>query len=233
MLELQAIDACYGRARVLYGVSLEVAAGEAVALMGRNGAGKSTTFRTIIGLLRPLAGRVLFAGRDITRLPTHMIVRAGIGYVPEDRRIFADLTVAENLEVGRLPPRPGLPPWTEARLLGLFPALRGLLRRRAGTLSGGEQQMVAIARTLLGNPLLLLLDEPSEGLAPVVVGQMAEALDEIKRHGVAVLLSEQNLAFATRAADRAYVIEKGHIRHEAPMARLAADEQVRRDWLGV
>lgn len=228
MLELAAVDACYGRARVLFGVSLRVAAGEAVALVGRNGAGKSSTFRCIIGQLRPTGGRVIFGGADIGRTATHAVIRAGIGYVPEDRRIFGALSVAENLEVGRFPARPGLEPWTDARLFRLFPALERLRRRRAGSLSGGEQQMLAIARTLLGNPRLLLLDEPSEGLAPVVVEQMAAAVAEIKRQGVAVLLSEQNLAFAAAIGDRAYVIEKGHIRHHAAMAELTAE-----DWLGL
>jgi len=232
VLTLRAVDAGYGRAQVLFGISLDVAAGEAVALIGRNGAGKSTTLRTIIGAVRPSAGRIVFDGHDLARLPTHAVARLGIGYVPEDRRAFSELTVAENLEVGRRPPRPGQQPWTEARLLALFPALAELRDRRAGTLSGGEQQMLVIARTLLGNPRLLLLDEPSEGLAPIVVAALAEALRAVKRDGVAMLLSEQNTGFATALAERAYVIEKGHIRHHGTMAALAADESARRDWLG-
>lgn len=233
MLKLAGVDVCYGRAQALFGLSLVVHTGEAVALIGRNGAGKSTALRTTIGLLRPSAGQLTFDGIDITALPTHEIARLGVGYVPEDRRVFSDLTVAENLEVGRLPPRPGITPWSDERVLALFPTLSRLLARRAGALSGGEQQMLVIARTLLGNPKLLLLDEPSEGLAPVVTQQLAEALMEVKRQGVAILLSEQNLTFAGRLADRAYGLEKGQIHDEAAMAKLLADERLRRVWMGL
>jgi branched-chain amino acid transport system ATP-binding protein len=211
MLEIAALSAGYGRARVLFGVTLQVASGEVVALLGRNGAGKSTTLKAVMRLLPPSAGEVLFDGQPLERLEPHEIARLGLGYVPEERRIFGDLTVAENLLVGRQPPRTGGPAWTDARLLALFPALRPMLGRRAGSLSGGEQQMLSIARTLAGNPRAILLDEPSEGLAPVVVEQVARSILELKAAGVAVLLAEQSRAFAGRVADRSYTLEKGRI----------------------
>jgi branched-chain amino acid transport system ATP-binding protein len=182
-----------------------------VALLGRNGAGKSTTLKAVMRLLPPSAGEVLFDGQPLDRLEPHDIARLGLGYVPEERRIFGDLTVAENLLVGRQPPRAGGPAWTDERLLALFPALRPMLERRAGSLSGGEQQMLSIARTLAGNPRAILLDEPSEGLAPVVVEQVARSILELKAAGVAVLLAEQSRAFAGRVADRSYTLEKGRI----------------------
>jgi len=211
MLEIAALSAGYGRARVLFGVTLQVAPGEVVALLGRNGAGKSTTLKAVMRLLPPSAGEVLFDGQPLERLEPHEIARLGLGYVPEERRIFGDLTVAENLLVGRQPPRTGGPAWTDERLLALFPALRPMLRRRAGSLSGGEQQMLSIARTLAGNPRAILLDEPSEGLAPVVVEQVTRSILELKAAGVAVLLAEQSRAFAGRVADRSYTLEKGRI----------------------
>ena len=212
MLEVAGLDAGYGRAQVLFGVALDAAPGEVVVLFGRNGAGKSTTLKTIMGLILPVAGEVRFDGRRIDGLDPHEIARLGLGYVPEERRIFTDLTVAENLEVGRQPPRAGAPAWSDARLFSLFPALAALLRRRAGSLSGGEQQMLCIARTLAGNPRAILLDEPSEGLAPVVVDQVTKSILELKAAGVAVLLAEQSRAFAHRVADRSYTLEKGRIR---------------------
>jgi branched-chain amino acid transport system ATP-binding protein len=212
MLEVAGLDAGYGRAQVLFGVALEAAPGEVVALLGRNGAGKSTTLKAVIGLIRRSAGEVRFDGRRIDGLEPHEIARLGLGYVPEERRIFSDLTVAENLEVGRQPPRAGAPAWSLQKLLQLFPALGALLRRRAGSLSGGEQQMLCIARTLAGNPRAILLDEPSEGLAPVVVDQVAKAILELKAAGVAVLLAEQNRTFTRRVADRSYTLAKGRIR---------------------
>ena len=211
MLEIAALSAGYGRARVLFGVTLRVAPGEVVALLGRNGAGKSTTLKAVMRLLPPSAGEVLFDGQPLERLEPHEIARLGLGYVPEERRIFTDLTVAENLAVGRQPPRAGSPPWNADRLLALFPALRPMLARRAGSLSGGEQQMLCIARTLAGNPRAILLDEPSEGLAPVVVDQVARSILELKTAGVAVLLAEQSRSFARRVADRSYTLEKGRI----------------------
>jgi len=201
-LKLTGIHAHYARAHILHGINLEVAEGEAVALMGRNGAGKSTTLKTIIGLVQASDGNVAFEGRDITRTPTHRIISAGIGYVPEDRRIFTDLTVFENIEVGRQAPGDGVAPWTPERLFEFFPNLAEMKNRRANQMSGGEQQMLTVARTLMGNPRMILLDEPSEGLAPVIVEQMAAAILKLKAEGIAVLLSEQNLFFAAAVCDR-------------------------------
>jgi len=212
VIDVSGLEAGYGRAKVLFGVALHVAPGEVVALLGRNGAGKSTTLKAIMGLLPRSAGEVRFGGRRIDGLEPHEVARLGLGYVPEERRIFPDLTVAENLEVGRQPPRSDAPAWSDARLLGLFPALGSMLGRRAGSLSGGEQQMLCIARTLAGNPRAILLDEPSEGLAPLVVEQVAKSVHELKAAGVGVLLAEQSRAFAQRVADRSYTLEKGRIR---------------------
>lgn len=233
MLELEAVHSHYGRAHILSGVSLRVDAGEVVALLGRNGAGKSTTMKTIIGLVRPSAGRITFDGSPIGGEPAHRICRRGIGYVPEERRVFTALSVDENLEVGRQPPRAGLTPWIPSRLFELFPNLAEMRGRAGGQMSGGEQQMLTIARTLMGNPRLVLLDEPSEGLAPVIVDQMAQAIRALKREGLAVVLSEQNVNFATKVADRAYIIEKGCIRHECTMAELASDQEMRQSYLTV
>jgi branched-chain amino acid transport system ATP-binding protein len=210
LLEVKGLQAGYGRAQILFDVSLELAAGEVVMLAGRNGAGKSTTLKAIMGLVER-SGDVRCDGRRIDRLEPFEIARLGIGYVPEDRRVFTALTVSENLEVGRRTPKPQLPAWDEAGLFRLFPNLAGLKERRAAEMSGGEQKMLAIARTLMGNPLAILLDEPSEGLAPLVVRQMAEAIAELKRAGLAVLVCEQNAQFAERLVDRAYRIEKGRI----------------------
>ncbi len=221
MLQVTDLDAFYGRAQVLFHVALEVAAGEVVGLLGRNGAGKSTTLRAIIGLVAR-RGSILFRDENIAVRETHAIARRGLGYVPEDRRIFAELTVEENLLVGRQPPRPGAPTWTEDRVYALFPSLAGMRRRLGGAMSGGEQQMLAIARTLVGNPLLILLDEPSEGLAPRIVEQMATAILAMRQEGVGVLVSEQNLHFSRAILDRAYVIEKGRIRSESTRADLAS-----------
>jgi branched-chain amino acid transport system ATP-binding protein len=221
MLELDAIDAFYGRAQVLAAVSLRVGAGEIVALVGRNGAGKSTTLKAAMGLVPPAKGSVTFEGARIERLAPHRIARRGLGYVPEDRRVFAELTVAENLEVGRRAAADGAAGWTQARLYELFPALGALRDRPAGRMSGGEQQMLTIARTLMGNPRLLLLDEPSEGLAPVVVETLARTLRALRAEGLSVLLSEQNLPFARSVADRGYAIETGRIRAEGALDSLA------------
>jgi branched-chain amino acid transport system ATP-binding protein len=210
-LEIRRLSAGYGRARVLFDIDLDAERGEVVALLGRNGAGKSTTLKAIMGLVPPLAGEVIFDNRSLKNLEPHQIARLGLGYVPEDRRIFTDLTVAENLEVGRQPPRSAALAWTDEKLFALFPALAGLRNRPGARMSGGEQQMLCIARTLAGNPTAILLDEPSEGLAPVVVDQVARAIVELKRAGVAVLLAEQSQHFAGRVADRAYVLEKGVI----------------------
>jgi branched-chain amino acid transport system ATP-binding protein len=232
VLEVEGLRAGYGPAEILFGVSLRLARGEVAALMGRNGAGKSTTLKAIMGLVPPRAGRVRFAGRDIAGLAAFRIARLGLGYVPEDRRIFTDLTVAENLEVGRRAAR-GHAAWTPKRLFEIFPNLAAMHGRRAAAMSGGEQQMLAIARTLMGNPDAVLLDEPSEGLAPVILELMAEAVLSMKREGIAVLLSEQNFDFAAAVADRAYVIERGEIRYDGSMAALEADPALRAQHLSL
>jgi branched-chain amino acid transport system ATP-binding protein len=211
-LEVRGLRAGYGRAQVLFDVDLEVDAGEIVALLGRNGAGKSTTLKAIMGLVRPTAGEVRLDHHDLGALEPYEIARLGLGYVPEDRRIFTELTVAENLEVGRQPLRAGAPGWSEEKLFQLFPALHALRERRGARMSGGEQQMLCIARTLAGNPRAVLLDEPSEGLAPLVVEHVARAIGELKQAGVAVLLAEQSRHFTERVADRTYLLETGIIR---------------------
>lgn len=211
MLEVRSLAAGYGRLRVLVDVDLAAARGEVVALLGRNGAGKSTLLKTIMGLLPSLSGEVHFDGSRIDGREPYEIARLGLGYVPEDRRIFTDLTVAENLAVGRQPPRASAPLWTDEKLLALFPALAPMLQRPGGRMSGGEQQMLCIARTLAGNPKAILLDEPSEGLAPVLVEQVAQSILELKRAGVTVLLAEQNARFTGRVADCSYRLEKGRI----------------------
>ncbi len=233
MLSLERVNSRYGRAHILHDVSLEVAGGEVLVLLGRNGAGKSTLMKTLIGLVRATSGRILFQGADIASWEPYRIARAGLGYVPEERRIFAGLTVAENLEVGRRPARPGLPPWTPGRLFALFPNLAAARARPAAQMSGGEQQMLAIARTLMGNPTLVLLDEPSEGLAPVIVQQMAEAILALKAQGVTILLAEQNLHFAMRLADRAAVIETGRIVWSGLASALVADHAARQRYLAL
>jgi branched-chain amino acid transport system ATP-binding protein len=233
MLSVTGLHAYYGRAHILQGVSLEAREGEVVALLGRNGAGKSTTMKAIMGLVPPAEGKVSFAGRRIERLPPYRIARLGLGYVPEERRIFTDLTVAENLAVGRQPARAGVPTWTEEKLFALFPNLARLRERPGGRMSGGEQQMLTIARTLMGNPKCMMLDEPSEGLAPIIVEQMAHSIRTLKGEGLSVLLCEQNLHLCEAIADRAYIIEKGQIRFGGTMAELAADASLREQYLSV
>ncbi len=224
MLELIAVDAFYGRAQILFGLSLTVRPGEVVALLGRNGAGKSTTLKAVLGLVGRVRGTIRFRGADITGLTTGAIVRRGVGYVPEDRRIFPSLTVAENLAVGRRRPPPDAPAWSEARILALFPNLGELMDRSAAQISGGEQQMLAIARTLMGHPRLIMLDEPSEGLAPRIVEQLAMTIVEMKARGLTILLAEQNLRFAAHVADRACIIERGRVLHEGAAATLITDD---------
>jgi len=233
MLSVKGLQSYYGRAHILDDVALEIAAGEIVVLLGRNGAGKSTTMKSIMGLVRPRGGQITFENHRIDNRQPHEIARLGLGYVPEDRRIFTDLSVMENLEVGRQAPRPGAPSWTPERLFELFPNLAEMRSRPGGRMSGGEQQMLTIARTLMGNPRLLLLDEPSEGLAPVIVEQMASTIGALKSQGLTVLLSEQNLHFSNLVADRAYIIEKGRIRYEGTMNELAADPAVLEAYLSV
>jgi len=222
-----------GRAHILHGLSLDAHAGEVVALLGRNGAGKTTAIKTIMGLVPPTQGAVSFDGRRIDRLPPYRIARLGLGYVPEERRIFTELTVMENLEVGRQPARDGAPVWTEDKLFSLFPNLGRMRERPGGRMSGGEQQMLTIARTLMGNPRCVLLDEPSEGLAPIIVEQMAHSIRALKGEGLSVLLCEQNLRFCEAIADRAYIIEKGQIRFGGTMAELTANASLREQYLSV
>jgi branched-chain amino acid transport system ATP-binding protein len=226
-LAVSGLHTYYAKSHILHDVGFEVREGEIVALLGRNGAGKSTTFRSIVGLVARRSGRILFEDRDISNLPTHAIVRSGLGYVPEERRIFTDLTVDENLEVGRQPSRAGAPQWTRERLFELFPNLAEMRGRSGGRMSGGEQQMLTIARTLMGNPSLVLLDEPSEGLSPRIVEQMVEAILTMKRQGVSILISEQNLHFARLISDRAYIIERGRICFAGSMAELDARPDIR------
>jgi branched-chain amino acid transport system ATP-binding protein len=233
MLVLDKVNAYYGKAHILHGLSFSIGKGEVVALLGRNGAGKTTTMRSIMQLVRPVSGIVRFEGTDITRWPTHKVARAGLGYVPEERRTFADLTVMENLEVGRQPHRDGYPDWTVEHMFELFPNLAERRGNRGKQLSGGEQQMLTIARTLMGNPKLLLLDEPSEGIAPVIVEQMAETLLEIKAKGLTVLLSEQNLHFARIVADRAVIIESGRAVFDGSFAELESHPEIRDQYLSV
>lgn len=233
LLDIENLAASYGRAQVLFGLSFQLHAGEVVALVGRNGAGKTTTLKAIMGLVSAKAGRLSFKGQPLIGLPTYRIARLGLGYVPEDRRIFTDLTVEENLEVGRREGRTGLSPWTPDRLFRLFPNLSEMRGRRGNQMSGGEQQMLSIARTLMGNPEAILLDEPSEGIAPVIVQMMAEAIRAMKAEGVAVLLSEQNWAFAAGISDSACVIERGEIRFQGPMAELRANAALRAEALGL
>jgi branched-chain amino acid transport system ATP-binding protein len=232
ILELDRIVTAYGRSEVIRGVSLTVAPGEIVCLLGRNGAGKTTTLRSIMGLTPPRAGRIRFRGQDITRRPPYDIARLGISYVPDDRRIFPDLTVAENLEIGhRAAGRPGR--WTAAEVTALFPALERLRDNRGSGLSGGEQKMLAIGRALMGNPELLILDEPSEGLSPLVVRDLVGVLRRILADGVTLLLADQNLKFARRLADRGYVLDKGTIQFEGTLEALWANEAVVRRYLAV
>jgi len=232
-LAVSGLQARYGPAQILFDVSFTVGDGEVVALLGRNGAGKTTTLLSIIGLVAERTGAVEFQGEDIANLPTHEIARRGLGWVPEERRIFTELTVLENLEVGRQSPRPGTPVWTTDKLLALFPNLAEMRQRLGGRMSGGEQQMLTIARTLMGNPTLVLLDEPSEGLAPKIVEQMAAAILAMKREGLALIISEQNLRFARLISDRAVIIEKGRVRYTGTMAELEANPEIRDAYLAV
>jgi branched-chain amino acid transport system ATP-binding protein len=234
LLAVSGLNAYYGAAHILFDLAFDVRPGEVVALMGRNGAGKSTTLKSIMGLIERKSGLIRLAGQDISNLPTYEIARLGLGFVPEDRRIFTDLTVAENLEVGRQPAREETQQvWTSDRLFELFPNLAEARHRSGGRLSGGEQQMLTVARTLMGNPLLILLDEPSEGVAPIIVDAMADMVIALKKTGVAIVLSEQNLPFAELVSDRAYVIEKGEMRFSGTMQELSANEQLRRSYLEV
>jgi branched-chain amino acid transport system ATP-binding protein len=222
-LEIVDLHAGYGKSGVLFGVTLRAAPGEVVAVLGRNGAGKSTTLKAIMGLATVSRGQVRLRGRDLAGLAPHRIAQAGIGYVPQERRIFGELSVAENLTVGRRAGRSGGAGWTIERIGTLFPALGELADRRGGALSGGEQQMLAVARTLMGNPDVLLLDEPSEGLAPIVVAALVDQVRRLKNEGLTILLSEQNLRFTGEVSDRLYILEKGRIRHEGTPRSILTD----------
>jgi len=232
LLDVREVHSAYGLSRVLFGVSLQVARGECVCLLGRNGVGKTTTMRAIMGLTPPTAGAVLWQGRDVTGWAPNRAARSGVGFVPEDRRIFADLTVWENLEVAqRAASRPGR--WNFESVYELFPKLRELADRRGGNLSGGEQQMLTIARTLMGNPELLLLDEPSEGLAPLVVEHLLEQVRLLRDEGLTILLAEQGVDFSLALADRVYVLEKGSVRHSGPAEELRRDEALRNSLMTI
>jgi len=233
LLSVRDLHAFYGRAHILQGVSFAMAPGEVVALVGRNGAGKSTTMKTIMGLVPVTSGDVAFDGQSIAGREPFEIARRGLGYVPEERRIFSELTVLENLSVGERPPRPDAPRWTPEQLFALFPNLGRMRQRPGGQMSGGEQQMLTIARTLMGNPKLVLLDEPSEGLAPVIIEEMAKAILKLKTEGLSVLICEQNLHFARLVANRALVMEKGVIRFDGPMETLMTDLSIRERYLAV
>lgn len=237
LLQASGLSAGYGAAWMVLGLDLQVRRGEVVALMGRNGAGKSTTLKALIGAVKR-SGQVNFMGQDLSYTEPYQAARLGLGYVPEDRRIFTDLTVMDNLRVGQQAPRhwpdgQPAPLWTPARLFELFPTLGAMTQRLGARMSGGEQQMLSVARTLMGNPLVLLLDEPSEGVAPIVVEQMVQMIQALKTQGVSVLLSEQNMHFAALVSDRAYVLEKGRICYEGSMSALVANDEVRRHYLGV
>ncbi len=233
MLELSGVNSFYGKAHVLNDLSFTVARGQVVALLGRNGAGKTTTMKSIMQLVQPRSGKVTFQGQDITGMAPHKVAKLGLGYVPEERRIFTDLTVEENLEVGRQPPREGTYTWTVDELFELFPNLAERRSNRGKALSGGEQQMLTIARTLMGNPSFVLLDEPSEGIAPVIVEQMAHAIIRLKKDGLTVLLSEQNLHFARAVADMAVIIEGGTQKFTGTLAELNAHPEIRDAYLSV
>lgn len=233
MLNVEGIHSYYGKAHILNGLSFEVRRGEVVALLGRNGAGKSTTMKSVMQLVRPRTGRVMFQDDDLVGQPAYRVAKSGIGYVPEDRRIFTDLTVMENLEVGRQPKRKDAPDWTIEQLFEIFPNLAERRGNRGKQMSGGEQQMLTIARTLMGNPALLLLDEPSEGIAPVIVEQMAETILKLKAEGLTVMISEQNLHFARAVADRAIIIEGGEKKFDGSFAELEAHPEIRDAYLSV
>ncbi|QQS12065.1 MAG: ABC transporter ATP-binding protein [Rhodospirillales bacterium] len=232
-LQLDGIHTAYGLSQVLFGVSLEVRAGECVALIGRNGVGKTTTMRSIMGLTPPSKGRVVWKGRDVAGLPSYTLCRMGIGFVPEDRRIFPELSVWENLDIARRPAQPGKQAWGEAEVFALFPDLAQIRDRKGGVLSGGQQQMLTIARTLMGNPELLLLDEPSEGLAPLIVELVRERVAQLKATGLSIVLAEQNLGFVMSLADRVYILEKGEVRYTGTPDDLRANQDIVKQYLTV
>ncbi len=232
-LTVDAIHTAYGLSQVLFGISIRVDPGECVALIGRNGVGKTTTMRSIMGLTPPRQGKVMWKGRDIARLPPYKICQLGIGFVPEERRIFPELSVWENLDIARRPAKAGKQGWSEPEVFALFPDLEGIRDRRGGVLSGGQQQMLTIARTLMGNPELLLLDEPSEGLAPLIVEQLRDKVAQLKATGISIVLAEQNLEFVLSLADRVYILEKGEVRYTGTPADLRANQDIVKQYLTV
>jgi branched-chain amino acid transport system ATP-binding protein len=223
ILQVSGLNTFYGKAQILFNLGFEISQGEVVVLLGRNGAGKTTTFKSIMGIVRPKSGKIYYRGLSIEKLPPFKTCALGLGYVPEDRRIFSGLTIMENLEVGRQPAREGREAWTPERLFELFPNLAERRRKPGGILSGGEQQMLTIARTLMGNPEMIILDEPSEGLAPVIVDQLALTIQKLKDKGVSILLAEQNLKFARFICDRAYLIQHGSVCHESTIDALSGE----------
>jgi len=232
-LTVENINTYYGLSHILFDVSLHVDPGEVVVLLGRNGAGKTTTMLSIMGLNPPKTGTINYKGKDITSLAPYKVARSGIGFVPEDRRIFPDITVLGNLDVGRKYSKNKDNKWTLERIYQLFPVLKDFSNRHGGTLSGGEQQMLTIARSLMGNPDFLLLDEPSEGLAPLIVKVLGEFIEVIKNEGMTVLLSEQNTKFALKHADRAYIVDNGSIKFEGSIAQLEQNEEIKKRYLAV
>ncbi len=233
ILEMRDVHTYYGTSHVLFGVSLDVAQGETVCLMGRNGAGKTTTFRSIVGLNPPRSGSILFHGKEIAGAKVHRIARLGVGYVPEDRQIFPNLTVRENLEIGRSSGTSRKDGWSVEKVYALFPVLAKYDQKPGGHLSGGEQQMLTIGRTLMGNPDLVLLDEPTEGLAPVVVIALKEMILRLKEMGTTILLSEQNVKFAVKVSDRVFIIDNGAIRYRNDIGGFRNDEEVQKKYLAV
>jgi len=233
MIEVSNIESYYGKAQILNGLSFSISEGEVVAILGRNGAGKTTTLKSVMQLVRPNTGSVKFNATELIGLPPYKVAKMGLGYVPEERRIFTALTILENLEVGKQPPREGLPQWSVDKLFDLFPNLSERRNNRGKALSGGEQQMLTIARTLMGNPVCLLLDEPSEGIAPVIVEQMAETIMQLKKQRLTVVLSEQNLHFARLVADRAIIIEGGQKRFDGTFAELDSQPEIQEAYLSV
>lgn len=233
ILEMRDVHTFYGTSHVLFGVSLDVAQGETVCLMGRNGAGKTTTFRSIVGLNPPRSGSILFHGKEIAGAKVHRIARLGVGYVPEDRQIFPNLTVRENLEIGRSSGTTRKDGWSVEKVYALFPVLAKYDQKPGGQLSGGEQQMLTIGRTLMGNPDLVLLDEPTEGLAPVVVIALKEMILRLKEMGTTILLSEQNVKFAVKVSDRVFIIDNGAIRYRNDIEGFQSDEAVQKKYLAV
>lgn len=232
-LEVKNIHTSYGLSQVLFGVSFDVEPGEIVSLVGRNGVGKTTTMRSIIGLTRPSEGEVIFEGKNVAGMPAHKISQLGIGFVPEERRIFPDLTVWENLDIARRPASEGRDAWDEERVFALFPDLKEIPTRLGGVLSGGQQQMLTIARSLMGNPRLLLLDEPSEGLAPKVVENVRDQVKLLKESGLTIILAEQNLGFILYLSDRVHILEKGEVKWSGAGADLKADSSIIEQYLTV